>query len=142
MGYTSSVYGEISISPPLNAAELRAAGVTTVSSILAVQDSLRVRVEVVDRETDEGVLRVSRGVALVVAHEEEFRAYSLERDLRSLAVGWSDGHDLSGVLVVSGEDQGDVWRLVVQAGEVVRENARLTWADGSDASPKTWPTRD
>jgi hypothetical protein len=142
MGYTSIVHGEVVITPPLTAVELRAAGLTGLtrtSSIPGDQASLRVRIEEEDRETDEGVLRVTRGVALVVAYQDEFRAGSLERDLQTLIANWADGHSFSGVLVVSGEDQGDVWRLVVEADEVVREDARLTWLDGSDAGPKTWP---
>ncbi len=145
MGYYSSVYGRIMIDPPLTAPELREIGVTGTASdygrkfIPEGQNSLRVVVQDEYRDTDEGRLTIMRGVSLVVAYEEEFRAHTLEQDLGKLVDRWLDR--LSGVLVVSGEDQGDVWRLVVTAGEVVREDAFLTWPGGADASPKTWPER-
>jgi hypothetical protein len=68
----------------------------------------------------------------VPAWEEEYRAYYLEEHLAELIRLHGDGHAFDGVLLVDGEDQGDVWRLVVhRPPDHQGKTARLTWPDGT-----------
>lgn len=39
---------------------------------------------------------------------------------------------VSGTVVVEGEENSDIWRLIFKDGKVVRENAKVTWPDGTE----------
>jgi Family of unknown function (DUF6205) len=131
MGYLSSVTGEVTITPPLSAAEVRESpfrpDVEERKDIV-----LRVQEDIV--KTNEGTLTRITGTAIVPAWDESYKAYSLEEHLAELIRLHGHGHAFDGVLVVDGSDQGDVWRLVVDDHQVTKETARLSWPDGSEVA--------
>src|SRR5690242_7107362 len=99
MGYLSTFSGRIDIDPPLTAAELRA---------LDLPVDIKVDVREETRDTDDGVLTVRRGLALVPAYEDAFTGYDFEPTLRAAVKQIAPGHQLTGRIRVEGEDQGDV----------------------------------
>ncbi len=127
MGYLSHITGGCTIEPPLDAGELR---------LLPGLDFGLVLVETVEtyRDTDEGTLIVRTGTRLGLITDDGVKAYEFEQDVaRAVAAvaDAGDGHAVNGTFRVEGEDQGDVWRLVVTGGRIARENARLIWPDGA-----------
>ncbi len=127
MGYLSHITGGCTIEPPLDAGELR---------LLPSEDYGLVRIETVEdvRVVAEGILTVRTGTRLGLAWDDAVKAYDFESDVaRAVAAVTEagDGHAVNGTFRVEGEDQGDVWRLVVTGGRIARENARLVWPDGT-----------
>lgn len=59
--------------------------------------------------------------------------YNLEGDIKSLVGTLSEvGITVQGAIECVGEEQPDIWRLVVDNGTVTRETARMLWPDGSE----------
>lgn len=59
--------------------------------------------------------------------------YNLEGDIKSMVATLSDvGITVQGAIECVGEEQPDIWRLVVDNGTVVRETARMLWPDGTE----------
>ncbi len=127
MGYLTTVTGRLNITPPLTAKELR--DLPDDFGVLAVY------VETAERDTDDGVLTVRTGTAVVPAYEDSVKAYewheNVTRAVEAVTAAGA-GHAVAGVLYVAGEDQGNVQRAVVTGSVVVFEKARLVWPDGAD----------
>jgi hypothetical protein len=128
MGYLSSVTGEVAITPPLSAVEVRE---SPFRPDVEERKDVVLRVEQEVIETDDGTVTRMYGTAVVPAWDESYKAYSLEEHLAELIRLHGHGHAFAGVLLVDGSDQGDVWRLVVDDHQVTKETARLSWPDGS-----------
>lgn len=59
--------------------------------------------------------------------------YGLEDDINSLVgILGQVGISVKGVIECVGEEQPDIWRLVVKDGSVIREGVRMVWPDGSE----------
>jgi hypothetical protein len=95
MGYNTRVSGEIQITPPITYREMQAMGLQKADLSYADKNlyyllrernyaDVAVRVELQMRDTDEGVLTAVAGIAIVPAWEDEFKAYTIEEDLRAL----------------------------------------------------------
>jgi hypothetical protein len=149
MGYYTRVEGEIVITPPLTENEMTLVGVhpragwpsdrwiATVRRHNRNEEmDLAVRINVAEHANDERQLvKTITGVALVVAWEDEFKAYYLEEDLRSL-VNTFPGHEFTGELRMEGEDNLDIWKLQVKDNVVEVIYPRLVWPDGTE---ETYP---
>jgi hypothetical protein len=134
MGYLSSVYGEVVITPPL---PWKAVDPTWLDrSTRAVY----MRVEETSEEVPEGVLLKRHVVAIAPARGEDYGASSLEPHLRdAVREVVSAGATCRGELMRVGResDPGDVERLRVGYDGttcVHVEKARLTWPDGTEVS--------
>lgn len=131
MGYYSHLDGRIEINPPLTWSEFRDSEYLRRGHEATKSITLEIEAEV--RETDEGVVTIKRAVAIVPAFDEEGKFYSVKEDLDELV-----GHNafatrrLTGTLVRTGAEQGDVERYTVRDGRIVTEKATLRWPDGTD----------
>lgn len=108
MGYYTQVEGELVFSPMLT------------------DDQLEVLKEYADEiyeaDLDHYGLRIS--------HEAKY--YGIEDAVRELvAAATRLSVFVGGELVGFGEDQPDIWRIVVRDGTVTRESAKIVWPDGS-----------
>lgn len=65
-----------------------------------------------------------------VTSDEDGKAYYLREELEELVEALGRTLEYSGMIHVKGEE-GDQQRLYVQDGEVIEEQARLLWPDGS-----------
>lgn len=69
------------------------------------------------------------------SYGESGKAYEFERELKEvLEIIEEDNCTANGILVRSGEEQGDMERFIVENNKIVRtESARLLWPDGTEA---------
>jgi hypothetical protein len=127
MGYTTHVEGELTISPPLTWNEFKDSPFYALQQYDAQRD-LMLRVDETEVDTDGGVLTRRTASALVMAWEDEYRAYNLMDHVQE-AVTAFPGHTWSGRLECEGEENTDMWRVVVRDGRAVRVEPRIVWPD-------------
>lgn len=135
MGYNTRVTGRITIDPPIPW------GVVSGSEFLPPHLGggernwgLRfvIREDTVD--TDEGRSTKLSAVG-VEAPKEPFKAYSIQEELQSVVTEFGEGHQFEGFLHCEGDEQGDVWRLMVEDGQVVKVTSRVVWDTPGGALP-------
>ena len=124
MSYESHWSGEFRITPPLTWAEIkRGPGVQDVKLIL----------DETMEDTPTGQVRTVTATAvqtLVVG--QAFNGYAVEEELQAV-IDAHPQHVFAGVIVAHPLDpDGTPWRYVVQDRIVVRQDARLTWPDGTE----------
>lgn len=126
MGYNTSVTGEIRIEPPLTWREFK-------DSPFADRDmdvKLRIDAETVD--TDDGPLMRKTASAIVPAWEDSYKAYKLIEHVQQ-AIDAFPGHTFTGRLECEGEENTDIWRVVIRDGRAVRVEPRIVWPDEDGA---------
>jgi hypothetical protein len=128
MGYTTHVTGEFAIEPPLTWNEFKDSPFSPYAP--AGDDRLelvlRVNEEVV--QTDDGPLMKRTAVALAMVDIDEYRAHGL-MDVVQKAVDSFPGHTFTGRLECEGEENTDIWRVVVRDGRAVKVTPRIVWPD-------------
>jgi Family of unknown function (DUF6205) len=127
MGYLTRVEGQITITPPLRWSEMKDSQFYGGES-----KGMDVTIQLKNtwEETDEGYFDRRLGVALVPASEERFKAYSIDEHLKMAVEEFGrQGHKLEGYFEGSGEEDGDLWRLVVKDNQVKRLVPKVVWPD-------------
>lgn len=128
MGYSTSVDGEITITPPLAWNEIKDSPfLTNPGYKLGVV--LKVTEETVD--TDEGQLTRKTSSVLVPAWEDAFKAYSLVEDVQG-AIDAFPGHTFTGRLDCEGEENADLWRVVIRDSRAVKVVPEIVWPDDAE----------
>ncbi|WP_037870708.1 DUF6205 family protein [Streptomyces sp. SPB074] len=129
MGYITLVTGELRITPPLTWPEIRASeyapGEPHRHDLV-----LLVREETV--QTEEGPLLRRTAHALALRPIEEYRAYTLVKDVQA-AIDAHPGHTFTGYLSCEGEETGDLWRVVIKDGRAVEVRPRIVWPDEEES---------
>ncbi|MET7436611.1 DUF6205 family protein [Streptomyces sp. NPDC005496] len=131
MGYITHVTGEFSIEPPLTWNEIKnspfdKAGREGLWYAPEIDLGLRVAEDSVD--TDEGPLLRRTGAALVMPYIDEYRARHLVEQVQR-CIDLFPGHTFSGRLECEGEENKDLWRVVVRDGRAVKVTPRIIWPD-------------
>lgn len=112
MGYYTHVEGEITINPPLNQKGI--AYFESLVSQLSKYGELDVKLRVTEEtvETDEGTLIRRVADALVPYTDDSYKAYGIDEHVKGVVNAFgAKGHNFTGVLEGSGEDDDDLWRL-------------------------------
>jgi hypothetical protein len=122
MGYNTRVTGAILITPPLTAAELRA------HPEVKDGDCAYVQVNEEPVETDEGTLIRTTGNAIVPWRDEEYKAYDLVEQVQHIVSTFPD-RAYEGRFDCYGEENPDIWRLVIRDGRAVQIRPQLIWPD-------------
>lgn len=130
MGYRTHVTGELNITPPLVWSEIRdtpfnASSLDSYDGLMEV----KLRIQEVRVETDEGSLIRKTASTLIGAFEEGYKAYHLV-DHVQMAVDAFPGHTWTGRFDCEGEENGDLWRVVIRDGRAVKVTPRIVWPDG------------
>lgn len=115
MGYYSSVHGTIKVTPPF----------TPEDFATFEHDKMY-------------ELTLSEDGASFEADYEDYKAYyleELEEKVRELVNDYP-GYQFSGKLEIYGEDNTDIWRLVVDSDGVHHEEAKIIWPDGTEAESR------
>jgi hypothetical protein len=141
MGYITHVTGEFAIEPPLTWSEIKNGPFTTamaqgrtvrlyISSAHDYDLALRVNEESV--ETDEGSLIRRTAAALVMKEIDEYRERNLVEQVQEIVDAFP-GHTFTGRLNCEGEENTDLWRVVVRDGRAVKVEPRIVWPDEDGA---------
>lgn len=128
MGYHTYVEGQFDITPPLTWPEFRDSKFAPANLENSYRPSLALRVDEDTVDTDEGVLVRRTASALVMREIDEYRAYGLLEEVQE-AVDAFPGHEWTGRLNCAGEENTDLWRVVVRDGRAVRVEPRIVWPD-------------
>lgn len=130
MGYNTSVSGEITITPPLTWNEIKASPFEPVGrgQYCAIDIDLVLRIEETSVDTDEGTLVRRTGTALVMRQIDEYRARNLVEQVQQ-CIDLFPGHTFTGRLDCEGEENADMWRVVIRDGRAVRVEPRIVWPD-------------
>jgi hypothetical protein len=126
MGYNTSVSGEIRIEPPLAWREFKDSPFTGTDKDVTLH---------VDEETvttDDGPLIRKTAIALVPTWEDSYKAYKLVEHVQE-AIDAFPGHTFTGRLDCEGEENTDLWRVVIRDGRAVRVEPRIVWPDEDGA---------
>jgi hypothetical protein len=129
MGYYTTVEGEITITPPLTWSEIKDSPFNTKST--AFDDRMDAHLDITEEiiDTDEGQLIRRTATGIKPASTEEYKAYYLIEHVQKL-MDSHPGHTFAGHFDCSGEESGDVWRLVIRNGHAEKIEAQLTWGSG------------
>lgn len=131
MGYTTHVTGEFAIEPPLTWAEFKDSPFSPYAPAGDNRLELVLRVEEKAVKTDDGPLMKRTAVALAMVDIDEYRAHGL-LDVVQQAIDAFPGHAFTGRLECEGEENTDIWRVVVRNGRAVKVTPRIVWPDEED----------
>lgn len=125
MGYTTRVTGEFQITPPLKWPEIK--DTPYISDDWRDSDLvLRVDDQLID--TDDGPLIRRTASVLAMRHIDEYRANGLLETVQK-AIDAFPGHTFTGRLECEGEENTDIWRVVIRDGRAVKVEPRIVWPD-------------
>ncbi|WP_435111643.1 DUF6205 family protein [Nocardiopsis synnemataformans] len=116
MGYGVTFDGEITVDPPLNWGQIRRSPAS--DDLEMVQDEKKT-------DTEEGQTLVISCARLRPQIEAD--GYRVELQLQALVDIFGAAHTFGGYIECWGEDQGDLTRLVVREGKVLRIKPTITW---------------
>ncbi|MEV8418762.1 DUF6205 family protein [Streptomyces niveus] len=100
-----------------------------------LSDSQNVMLAITEERVDtpEGELTRRTASALVPRWDESFKAYHLLEHVQ-MAINTFPSHTFTGRLECEGEDNTDLWRVVVRDGRAVKVQPRIVWPDEDGAS--------
>jgi hypothetical protein len=132
MGYTSTIWGEITIDPPLTWAQAKdhpfrkpdGGDVNWRTALCLVMHEE-------NQETDRGVLHLRQGVGVQYAWERPEKCREVLGELQRIVDLAGPAHTFTGALEGTGSDFGDIWLLRVIDGRAVRWLPTITWPDGT-----------
>lgn len=130
MSYDISFSGEIRIDPPIPADEVLAAGFIEPGSYGAKDIAVKVTEEPV--EGVPGAYR--RLVVALVPAMGTYTAYQIQHHIQEVVDRWGEGRIFAGRIDCSDPNTGDLWRLEVHDGRVVKVEPRIVWPDGTEGS--------
>jgi hypothetical protein len=130
MGYYTYVTGEFAITPPLTWNEFKDSRFAPHNVKNSYDPDLILRVDEESVDTDDGPLLKRTAVALEMREIDEYRAYNLLETVQE-AVDSFPGHTFTGRLECEGEDNTDMWRVVIRDGKAVKVEPRIVWPEDS-----------
>jgi hypothetical protein len=132
MGYDSSVYGEITIEPPLNWKEYKTAGYFCQSDDGGLRSEwLTLVLDIEHTEIDDGTITRKRASSVVPRVEGPMSRADegIRGNLQSLIENFGKAHKFSGWIQRQGERQGDVqrYRISDDGTAITSEKAIMLW---------------
>lgn len=132
MGYYTRVTGEIRIEPPLTWQEFKDSRFLPGSPNDNGNYDVRLCVDEETVDTDEGQLVRKTASVVLPRWDDSFKAYNLVEHVQAVIDAFP-GHTFSGRLECEGEDNTDMWRVVVRNGHAVKVEPRIVWPDEDEA---------
>lgn len=132
MGYITHVTGEFAIEPPLTYSEFKDSPYSPHYPAADDRLELVLRVDETTVETDDGPLLRRTASALTMVEIDEYRAHGL-LDAVQKAVDSFPGHAFTGRLDCEGEENTDMWRVVVRDGRALKIVPQIIWPDEDGA---------
>jgi hypothetical protein len=128
MSYTTHVTGKFAITPPLTWPEFKNSPFAPDNIARGYNRSLILRVSEETVDTNNGPLLRRTATALVMREIDEYREHGLVAEVQE-AVDAFPGHAFTGRLECEGEENTDIWRVVVRNGRAVKVEPRIVWPD-------------
>lgn len=128
MSYTTHVRGEFAIEPPLAWSEFNESKFAPDNVENSYTPSLILRVNEERVDTEDGVFFRRTATALVMREIDEYRERGLVDEVQS-AIDSFPGHTFTGRLECEGEENTDIWRVIVRDGRALRIEPRIVWPD-------------
>jgi hypothetical protein len=129
MGYHTRVWppDSIEIDPPIEWGEMKDSEFVNGDS----EVSLAVREE--DTETDQGILTRRYATRLEVTYQDEYREIDLTGAVQDAIDAFPD-HTFTGRFNCFGEDNEDIWRVVIRDGKAIKVQAHIVWPDEEESA--------
>ena len=122
MSYDSHFVGQITITPPLNWAEIRSARQPGLQDVRLVLD------ETVT-DTDSGQTSTIHGIAIAPLDIYYYAGIHIEAEVQAV-IDAHPSHDFAGSIeACPGDPHGTPWRYTVQGRRVVRQQPQIVWPD-------------
>jgi hypothetical protein len=155
MGHSYYFEGSISVTPSLNFTELKKARMIALKTIVSTVDKryanadnvfesympLRFELDSFTKDTDEGPLHVTRGIALVPANSSDGGYAYHMKDLVEALIKGLPGHNWSGTVMAIDDDRRSAVKIIVTTGKdtstvtQVNGTAYVKWENGDDPTP-------
>jgi Family of unknown function (DUF6205) len=131
MSNPTRIEGRIEITPPLNWAQIKDSPYLNANARNG-RSYPDVLFDVIETtvHTDAGELTRREAVAIVPT-EGETSARTLLDDVQAI-IDASPGHEFTGRFQCEGEQNDDIWRVVIRDRKSVRVDAQITWPDESE----------
>jgi hypothetical protein len=128
MSYRTHVTGEFAITPPLAWPEFKDSEFAPHNIDCSYDPDLILRVAEESVDTDDGPLLKRTATALAMREIDEYNARNLMAQVQK-AVDSFPGHTFTGRLECEGEENTDLWRVVIRDGRAVKVEPRIVWPD-------------
>jgi hypothetical protein len=128
MGYTTHVRGEFTIEPPLTWNEMKDSSFAPHNATSNYEPSLILRVSETQVDTADGPLLRRTASALAMREIDEYRERGLVDEVQH-AIDSFPGHTFTGRLECEGQENTDIWRVIVRNGRALRIEPRIVWPD-------------
>lgn len=128
MSYRTRVDGEFAITPPLAWPEFKDSEFAPHNITQSYDPDLILRVDEETVDTADGPLLKRTATALVMREIDEYNSRNLLDQVQK-AVDSFPGHAFTGRLDCEGEENTDMWRVVVRDGRAVKVQPRIVWPD-------------
>lgn len=126
MGYTTHVTGEFAIEPPLTWNEFKDSEFAPHNAKSNWEPSLILQVDETTVNTDDGPLLRRTATSLAMREIDEYRERGLVAEVQR-AIDSFPGHTFAGRLECEGEENTDLWRVIIRDGHSVRIEPRIVW---------------
>lgn len=131
MGYTSYIAGEITIHPPIPWGDLQGSAFVRTPDNKEWDRLTWLRLVEDTVQTHDGTLIRKQAIAIRPSEADELRVRNLDREVQAI-IDAHPGHTFDGVLLVTGEESPDIWRVRIVDGRAVEERPRIVWPDGTE----------
>lgn len=128
MGYYTRFDGKISIDPPLTWREVKDSPYLPEAAERSGTADVKFDVQVSIEETDDGTITRRWVDGVLPLTDGQYKGYHIIEAIEKIIKAYPE-HTFSGRFDCEGEDQGDIWRLVVRNGRVERVEPKIVWPD-------------
>lgn len=132
MSNPTYINGRIEINPPLTWAQIKdSAYLKANARARSLWPDAILDVTETTVETDEGELTRREAIAIIPDEGTETSARTLIQDVQAI-IDASPGHEFTGRFQCEGEENSDIWRVVIRDRRAVRVDAQIVWPEGSE----------
>jgi len=128
MSYTTHVRGEFAITPALAWPEFKDSEFAPHNITESYDPDLILRVAEESVDTDDGPLLRRTATGLVMREIDEYNSRNLLAQVQK-AVDSFPGHIFTGRLECEGEENTDLWRVVIRDGRAVEVKPQIVWPE-------------
>lgn len=132
MSNPTYIHGRIEINPPLTWAQIKdSPHLKANARARSLWPDAILDVTETTVHTDEGELTRREAIAIIPDEGAETSARTLLQDVQAI-IDANPGHEFTGRFQCEGEENSDIWRVVIRDRRAVRIDAQIVWPEGSE----------